>query len=268
MWTFTQDIAEYAAAAETFLTADPVGNTVPLTVLVGMKAGMRVEGAYFGWWSPGDEVLGAVFRTPPHPLALARMPVEAIPALVEALGEREIPEVVGPVDLTDAFTAAYGAQVERVVSERLYRLGTLKIPSVPGHGRLATASDFALLVAWCQDFHEEVELNPGDVVAYVERRLAGREFFLWEDDEAPVSLAALQPPAGGVCRVGPVYTPPSRRRRGYGAAVTAFASRTGLEERCEQVVLFTDLANPTSNAVYQSIGYEPLTDYAHVMYRP
>ncbi|MFI6601600.1 GNAT family N-acetyltransferase [Nonomuraea sp. NPDC050536] len=268
MWTFTQDVDEYAEAAEAFLTADPISNTVPLTVLVGMKAGIRVEGAYFGWWRPDGQVRGAVFRTPPHPLGLARMPVEAIPALVEALRDREVPEVVGPVELTDAFTAASGGQVVRVVSERLYALGTLEIPSVPGHGRLATAADLPLLVAWCQAFHQEVELNPGDVVAYVERRLAGREFFVWEDDGAPVSLAALQPPAGGVCRIGPVYTPPSCRRRGYGAAVTAFASRTGVEERCEQVVLFTDLANPTSNSVYQSIGYEPLTDYAHVMYRP
>ncbi|MCK2217959.1 GNAT family N-acetyltransferase [Actinomadura sp. ATCC 31491] len=265
MWTFTSDPEEYAAVAEPFLLGDPVGNTVPLTVLVDLRAGLPATDPRFGWWTVGGEVRGAAFRTPPYPVGLAVMPVEAVEPLVEALG-RDLPTIVGRVELTDEVVRLMGPPA-RTVSERLYRLGTLRRPEVPGEGRLATPADYPLLVSWYQAFGEEVGLGEGgDPAERVAQRLTRRELFVWEDDGAPVALAALSPAAGGVCRVGPVYTPPSRRRRGYGAAVTAYASAAGLAGRCEEVVLFTDLANPTSNAIYQAIGYEPVSDYAHITY--
>ncbi|MEV4678910.1 GNAT family N-acetyltransferase, partial [Actinomadura sp. NPDC049382] len=63
-----------------------------------------------------------------------------------------------------------------------------------------------------------------------------------------------------VARIAPVYTPDEHRRRGYGAAVTAAATRAALDVGAEDVVLFTDLANPTSNGVYRRIGYRPVED--------
>ncbi|MFI7610762.1 GNAT family N-acetyltransferase [Nonomuraea terrae] len=264
MWTFTSDVEEYAAVAEPFLLGDPVRNTVPLTVLANLRAGMPVKDPHFGWWTSGGEVLGAVFHTPPHPVGLFAVPVEAVSPLVEAL-DGDLPELVGPVEVTSEAVRLLG-EPSRVVSERLYRLERLTVPDVPGRGRLAVPGDFPLLVSWYHAFGAEVGMGEADVAEQVARRLSGRELFLWEDEGAPVSLAALSPSCGGVCRIGPVYTPPSRRRRGYGAAVTAYAGRTGLAEHCEQVVLFTDLANPTSNSVYRSIGYRPVCDYAHLTY--
>jgi ribosomal protein S18 acetylase RimI-like enzyme len=265
MWTITDDFHEYAQAAEAFLLADPVGNTVPLTTLADLRAGMPVEGARFGWYTSGGAVRGAFFHTPPHPVGLACMPVETVEPLVEALGT-DIPAIVGQVALTDAAVKLIGPPT-RVLSERLYRLGSPNFPDTPGHGRLAVAGDFPLLVSWYHAFSEEVSLGVGDDhVLNVQRRLAAGQLFVWEADGVPVSLAALSYAVGGVCRIGPVYTPPSCRRRGYGAAVTAFAGRAGLEGRCEQVVLFADLANPTSNSVYRSIGFEPVADYAHVVF--
>ncbi|MEW9556156.1 GNAT family N-acetyltransferase [Nonomuraea sp. NPDC050783] len=264
MWTFTSDPEEYAAVAEPFLLGDPVGNTVPLTVLANLRAGMPVKDPRFGWWTAGGRVRGAAFRTPPYPVGLAVMPVEAVASLVEALG-RDLSTVVGPVELTDEVVRLLGPPA-RTVSERLYRLGTLRVPDVPGRGRLAAPADFPLLVSWYQAFGDEVGLGEGDAAERVAQRLTRRELFVWEDGGAPVSLAALSQAAGGVCRVGPVYTPPSCRRRGYGAAITAHVSQAGLAGRCEQLVLFTDLANPTSNAIYQAIGYEPVSDYAHITY--
>ncbi|MFI7702375.1 GNAT family N-acetyltransferase [Nonomuraea sp. NPDC049480] len=264
MWTFTSDVEEYAAVAEPFLLGDPVGNTVPLTVLANLRAGMPAKDARFGWWTVDGEVRGAAFRTPPFPIGLAVMPVDAIAPLVEALG-RDIPTLVGRLELTDEVRRLMGPP-KREISERLYRLGTLRVPDVPGRGRPAEPADFPLLVSWYQAFGDEVALGEGDAAESIARRLAARELFIWEAEGAPVSFAALSPAAGGVCRVGPVYTPPSCRRRGYGAAVTAYASRAGLAERCDQVVLFTDLDNPTSNAIYQAIGYEPVSDYAHITY--
>jgi predicted GNAT family acetyltransferase len=83
---------------------------------------------------------------------------------------------------------------------------------------------------------------------------------LWDMHGVPVSLAGFNRPAGGTIRVGPVYTPPEHRRRGYGAAVTADVSRVALDSGATAVVLFTDLANPASNSVYQRLGYRPAGD--------
>ncbi|TDE49990.1 GNAT family N-acetyltransferase [Nonomuraea mesophila] len=264
MWTFTSEVEEYAAVAGPFLLGDPVRNTVPLTVLANLRAGMPAKDPLFGWWTADGEVRGAVFRTPPHPVGLFATPVEAVAPLIEAL-DRDLPALAGPVEVTSEAMRLLGTP-RRVVPERLYHLGTLTVPDVPGRGRIAVPGDFPLLVSWYHAFHDEVELSEGDLAERVAQRLARRELFVWEVGETPVSLAGLSPAAGGVCRVGPVYTPPSCRRRGYGSAVTAFTSLTGLSERCDHVVLFTDLGNPTSNSIYQAIGYEPVSDYAHLTY--
>jgi predicted GNAT family acetyltransferase len=73
-------------------------------------------------------------------------------------------------------------------------------------------------------------------------------------------MAGLTDVLSGVARVAPVYTPPERRGAGYGAAVTAAISQLALARGAESVVLFTDLANPTSNSLYRRLGYEPVED--------
>lgn len=265
MWAFTSVVEEYAAVAEPFLLGDPVRNTVPLTVLADLRAGLPVKDPLLGWWTSGGELRGAVFRTPPHPVGLFAVPVEAVAPLVEAL-DGDLPSAVGPPEVAAEVVRLLGPP-SRTVSERLYLLEELAVPDVPGRGRAAVPGDFPLLVSWYHAFGLEVDRgDSGDVVERVARRLAARELFIWEDDGAPVSLAALSSPCGGVCRIGPVYTPPSRRRRGYGAAVTAYASQYGVDHHHARTVLFTDLNNPTSNAIYQSIGYRPVTDYTHLTY--
>jgi predicted GNAT family acetyltransferase len=69
-------------------------------------------------------------------------------------------------------------------------------------------------------------------------------------------------------RVGPVYTPPEHRGLGYAGAVTATVSRAALDAGACEVVLFTDLANPVSNALYRRIGYQPVSDRAVLSFTP
>jgi len=77
----------------------------------------------------------------------------------------------------------------------------------------------------------------------------------------PVSLAGRNRTAGGQARIGPVYTPPDLRGRGFGGAATAAITQAALDDGAEGVVLFTDLANPTSNTLYQRLGYRPISDW-------
>lgn len=112
---------------------------------------------------------------------------------------------------------------------------------------------------WFGRFHAEaIPHSPAeDSTITAARRIATDQLWLWERDGRPVSLAVGTVPVAGVATIAPVYTPPEHRRRGYGAAVTAQATRACLDAGARHVVLYTDLANPTSNSIYQQIGYLP-----------
>jgi hypothetical protein len=92
----------------------------------------------------------------------------------------------------------------------------------------------------------------------------GDQFILWEVDGNPVSMAMLRAPAFGVSRIGPVFTPRDRRGHGYGSAVTAGATGPTRRSGTADVVLFADLANPVSNAIYQRIGFEAVADSVRI----
>ena len=99
-----------------------------------------------------------------------------------------------------------------------------------------------------------------DAQRAVAERLGHRGLMLWEADGEPVAMAGLTRNVAGVVRVAAVYTAAGHRQRGYGGAITTAASQAALDAGAAAVVLFTDLANPTSNALYQRLGYRPVTD--------
>ena len=89
---------------------------------------------------------------------------------------------------------------------------------------------------------------------------------LWTVGDRPVSLASVSAPAVGVARVGPVFTPPAERGHGYAAAVTAAAGADALAGGASEVVLYSDLANPTAGRVYRRIGFVPELDADQVAF--
>ena len=91
---------------------------------------------------------------------------------------------------------------------------------------------------------------------------------LWETAGGPMSMAGATRAVAGQARVGPVYTPPERRGRGFGGAVTAAVSQAAKDAGVGEVLLYTDLANPTSNALYQRLGYEPVSDSVQLLFLP
>ncbi|WP_285777278.1 GNAT family N-acetyltransferase [Microtetraspora sp. NBRC 13810] len=263
-WSFTADLQGFPAEAEAWLLRDPVRSTVPLTVLNRIRQGDEQNGMLLGWYTGGGAVAGVVVHTPPFPLILGDLPGEAIGALAEALRGREVRGVSGPRETVAAFGAAWPRPVRDRMAMRLYRLGELRPHAVDGEARAAEAGDEELVVAWYRAFFAEAEpANAGvDPTTPVRGRIAEREIVLWEAGGEPVALAALSSPIAGMSRIGPVYTPPRSRRRGYGAAATHAATRSAIDAGAERVLLFTDLANPTSNSIYQALGYRPVDDYA------
>ena len=92
--------------------------------------------------------------------------------------------------------------------------------------------------------------------------------YLWEVDGQAVSLVVAGSPTPNGIRIGPVYTPPVARRHGYASALTAAVSQEQIDRGNRYCFLYTDLANPTSNQIYQAIGYEPVTDVAQYSFAP
>jgi len=272
-WTLTGSLGDYVATAGEFLRSRPVHNTIQLTALESLRArGASVFGdvaPLFGWWrSAAAEVTAALLHTPPYPVLLTGLPERSADALAEALAAsgRQLPGVNAQQGDAAAFAAAWsrltGAGTQVFRRSRLFRLGQLRAP-VPfprGAARVAAAADRDLLESWFDAFTKELADLAGPSRGMVDDRLSYGGLTLWEADGAAVSLAGVSRPTAGVVRVAPVYTPPDHRGHGYGGAVTAAVSQAALDAGANHVVLFTDLANPVSNALYQRLGYRPVED--------
>ncbi len=222
------------------------------------------------------DVVGAALQTPPYNLVVARPRAGgALEALAKAITD-ELPGVVGAVPEVDAFAAAWAARREVMPTtrfdQRIYAMEQLIPPrGVNGAARLAGIDDRALVLEWMTAFAREA-LHGADDAARIERSVDARlgpgagGICLWEDGEGPVSLAGFGGATPNGLRIGPVYTPPEHRGHGYGSAVTAAASQVALDRGKRFCFLYTDLANPTSNAIYMRIGYRPVCDSREVAF--
>ncbi|MGH9170603.1 MAG: GNAT family N-acetyltransferase [Acidimicrobiales bacterium] len=259
------DPAEFLRTAASYIERESFSSSVIGVWATGVVAGARPHGDQDIWVTitDGGRMVGAAMHTPPFHLFLARMPVGAAAHLAGLLLDEERP-VDGVNGVTEAVGAFAGVWAERKgvqsvvdTAMRLYYLDQLVPPSgVQGRARLAIDQDTSLVAEWSQAFHAEATANhpPSDPRADAER-LVAEGLHLWTVEGRAVSMARRGQPVAGVSRVGPVYTPPEHRRQGYASAVTAAASQAALDEGARKVILYTDLSNPTSNAIYQSIGY-------------
>ncbi len=272
------DINAFCQRAEPFLVRHEAEHNLPL----GICATLRRQPdhcaipPYLALVEEGGEVAAVVLRTPPYNLVLSQVePAEATAAALALIAEDAhavyggaLPGVIGPAALSRAFAehwqALTGQPVRPGMRERAYQLdAVIPVTSVPGTFRRATAADRDVLVRWIAAFFDEaLPVERADAGEWVDRALASpsRGLYLWEDGGEPVSLAGQGAETPNGARVGPVYTPPERRGRGYASACTAALSQLLLDGGRRFCFLFTDLNNPTSNHIYQTIGYRPVCD--------
>ncbi|EMF56623.1 MULTISPECIES: GNAT family N-acetyltransferase [Streptomyces] len=279
-WHLTADVNDFHARAGDFLRSRPALHTMALTVTEkyrteGVASRHGAAGPVFGRLECGGEVLAAFFqRTPSGSLSVTSLTREQADALAARLAELKhpVPGVVGDHDSAAVFAEAWQRRTgaEPVPSTRLHlhRLGTLTPPeSFPeGRGRAVGEEDREQLIRFCREFCVDVGEQPSidliDAGSWADSRFADRHFTFWETpDGTPVSMAARTTVVGAMSRVDPVYTPANLRGRGYAGAVTVAASRAALAAGAKEVVLFTDPANLTSNALYRRLGYVLLTDF-------
>lgn len=286
------DPAAFLRAAGDHLRVEPVVSTVVATVAERAAredaAGIAPDGPY-RWWAVARDDAGAVVGTAmrtapftPYPLFVLPMPDDAAVRLARLLHERG----EAAVGVNGALPAARrcaeelarltGGTVEVAQHTRLHRLDELVAPRLPA-GRLAAAGpdDVGLALRWFEAFahdaDEQAGREPGSMHEMAEtaetmrQRIEDGRVWLWLDEAgAPVHLTGLNAPAFGAARIGPVYTPREQRGRGYAGATVAALSQRLLDAGVVPC-LYTDQANPTSNALYAALGYQPVVDMANLL---
>lgn len=265
---------DFYKRAERFLT----GHEAEHNLLLGICAGViahperQEHPPYLATVEAGGEIVAATVMTPPRGPVLSRVEApEALPLLVDDLRRDypALPSVLGPAGVSSAFAdlwrRATGRPYRQGRAERIYQLNAvMPVVGVRGALRRATEADRALAVAWAIAFAAEAlgDDDPRTAERMVDARLGGGAdsgLYVWDDGQ-PVSLAGYTGPTPHGIRVGPVYTPPAHRGKGYASACVAALSQLLLDGDRTYCFLFTDLNNPTSNHIYQAIGYQPMCD--------
>ena len=258
---------DFLQRAESWLLASEAEHNLHLSLAyVRRDAGATGADVLFGTVEQDGDLVGCVIRTPPHKVLITSMPPEAAPDIVGPVAELydEIPAVLGPADsavaVASAWTALKGGGWETGMQQRIYRLDQVEpVRPVPGAMRLATMDDLELLTDWGTGFARDA--GHGFLLAreQVNRMIERQDPHIWQD-ESPASMAVAQGATPNGCRVGYVYTPPELRGRGYASALVARLSQRMLDSGMTFCVLYTDLGNPTPNAIYQRIGYNAICD--------
>jgi len=224
---------------------------------------------HYFWTVESDEkVIGAAFWTPPYKLTLTDMDKESLNVLAGVLRDShpQIPGVGGPKDPAKHFSHFWNLKTQKSplleMSMGIYQLERVEpVPLSPGRMKKAVPEDIDLLVNWTEGLNRDAGLNdPGDPRVIVEGYIREQRLFLW-DDGGNRAMAGYGRNTPNSLSVNMVYTPPEFRRMGYATTLVEALSRTILGMGKKYCFLYTDLLNPTSNSIYQKIGYRPVCDW-------
>lgn len=261
-WTVTEGPAALEAARRYLMRSEPAHD-----LMIGVL-GQGGDALYLAA-AVRDGRVGAVgLRNTIQYLLSGAEELEAVDALARRALESpgDMRRWQGPPVEAARFGAVWrrfaGRDVQVAMRMRIYQLDAARpVPGVSGQVVPAAAVHRPLLASWTAAF--AAEAHPGHAVdpeALVDRHLAAGTLWLWEDAGQPVSMAAGRWWTPHGARINLVYTPPVWRRRGYASACVAAVSAHLLSAGRRFCSLYADLSNPTSNALYQRIGYRPVCD--------
>ena len=275
-FTFERNASAFLARIADFLVRREAENNLVLGILSGIIDGRQTFNDEPPLMVAVESAAGiqlVALRTPPHNLLLSTAATDDAVTLLarelHAAGHR-LPGVTASSREANAFAKAWnelsGATTRLAQSQRIYSLERVNQPRpVAGKLRPCDERNLALATEWMSAFSRdvgEIQVSP-DPRRWIGGRNAG--LFFWVDG-SPVAMAGFSGPTPNGVRIGMVYTPPELRRRGYASACVAALSQRMLDEGRRFCFLYTDLANPTSNHIYQEIGYRPVCDALVLMF--
>jgi predicted GNAT family acetyltransferase len=250
-------------------------------LIIGIIERLQLHPDYFGDKPPylaavydGDNPVLAGTMTPPYGLLVVPLDEGAeagISALAADLisGGWPLPDVHGVTPYSRLFAATWADQTRGnyhcEMEQRIYKLIAVTPPeNVPGRFLQAGTEHTRLVMDWWEAFEIEAigsEPDQERLEWTANRRIQAGDWYLWEDGGEIGSMCLKTRPTRTGCSVSGVYTPPEKRGRGYASACVAALSQKLLDDGFAFTSLFTDLSNPTSNSIYQRIGYRPLADF-------
>ncbi|PNE43487.1 GNAT family N-acetyltransferase [Streptomyces noursei] len=281
-WRLTEDLDHFFTRAGSFLHSQPALHTLPLTLTETVRIcgphAYGPEAPVLGFLEQAGKARATLFRAPPHRLNLTPLTAEDADTLAAYLADldHQLPGVYADHDTATVFSDAWhrhtGALPTLHERQCLYRLGTLTPPrQVPeGHARVASERDREEVARLYQGFSESYGEPPSrDPQQWADTRIAARGITLWEaPDGTPLAMVGVNPLVAGQIRLAIAYTPKHLRGRGYATAALAEVTRVALAAEPKDVLLFTNLANPTTNALVQRLGYRPVTTFALYDFSP
>jgi predicted GNAT family acetyltransferase len=263
-----RDPARCLERCEPHLVSREAENNIILSLLLAHRVGTSLPGdLVFAHLEDADAVLGCAVLVPPRNLLLSSCASEVAAQLaieLFATGAR-LPGILGPTEAVEAFVVpwqqASGARMERIQEQGIYVLTKVTSPEdTRGQLRRALPEECDRIADWHVDFEREAlpheAPDPISMRAAVERRIERGDVFVWISDDRPVSTASRTRPTRHGIGINAVYTPDEYRRRGFATSLVAAMAQTLLDEGYHFCYLHTDLANPTSNALYRRIGFE------------
>ena len=229
---------------------------------------------YLATVESNGNIMAVAIRTPPFPLLLSKMQdFQAVDLFVRDLYSLDelLPGVSSFMREGQIFAetwqiiASQSYQVE--MQMRIHSLDKVQpITQSNGYLRPATQSDRDLLVQWSEAFGMEASGSADRFNEhFVDNYLQQNNFYIWQN-QVPVSMACAKDSTPNGALIGPVYTPPEYRQKGYASSCVATLSQTLLDQRHKYCFLFTNLANPTSNHIYREIGYQPVEDWNNIKF--
>ncbi|QTN00945.1 GNAT family N-acetyltransferase [Sediminibacillus dalangtanensis] len=268
----TEDVRDFFEQAASLLVAKEACNNLGLGILNRMmEKGSAAQGSaqpYLGLVKEAGKPVYVFLQTPPHNLILPDIDTsrpEIFSLIARHLYHQGIhfPGVVGPVEAVRPFGAKWeqltGKKAEVEMKQLIYRLDEVNpLETEGGSLTLADEKEEALIKAWLVGFGKEAKVAMDEVRAgeMAKDFIASRSVYLWVVDGRPVSMANQSRKTKNGVTINAVYTPGAYKRNGYATALVAALSQKLLDDGNLFCSLYTDEANPTSNGIYQKIGYQ------------
>ncbi len=263
-----------------FLETQEAANNLILGLAFGMKKGKySLKGSLLFSITEENQILFSALQTPGRYLTIygeERAVPMAISWLSQFCHETEdtIPGILGPDKLALSFVQAWPSQAvipwKLQRKQRVFQLDQVAdIPYAAGKLRRAVSSDQQAIAAWLIDFHLEAiqEDISGSELEKAQQMIHSNRLYVWEDQEI-VSMAASTRATQHGITINAVFTPTRFRKKGYASSCVASLSQQLLDQGYQFCSLFTDAANPTSNKIYQKIGYYEVAKFQSIILFP
>ena len=252
---------EFLEATKDFRAAELVRTNLISSIASSVATGVRKYEECFWWAALENEiVVGLAIRTAPFGYVFSPMGSEVIKPLISTIREVDeaANEFAGPKVVIDQIEKLLEVPVLEEEGELIYSLTQLKEPASIGEIRVANNADFDLIYGWMVDFIKETGIRAFDIESAVRNNIAKGFIYILFVDNQPVSFAGFHDPVEllgkKIGRVGPVYTPKEFRKNGYASLITAHVTKKVIEQDAI-ATLYTQAENPTSNKIYQELGY-------------